>query len=521
MAYIFVSHATANDTLVTQLVEDLREYTTTDFWVDHLKLAPPESNWRNAIHSALQDSHAGLVIVSKAAVQRPEIVAEWSYLLNLKRELYVVKIDDVAAADIDYRLHIAQMVDLSVNWEAGLKALTAALAGEAAGPGAPISQLRPITGHIERKLLSIPIHGRDYGLWALRTRLKEAPTIILGIGGIGKSRIAAEMAIGSPDVDGAIWYNCTPTSRPDDILMLLCEHFGLLPNTPKRRILDELTRNRRMIILDDAEQVPVELQSDFVALFDELFGASAQVLVVSRSEWTAFDIIKTYRPQRPSKKYAISIVLDMQNAFGISHDLEPLASKIANAARCHPGLIEWAVKQMKRFPPQKVITDLRNLKSKNLVAALDEMVLKTMRRMVREEGSAIEHALRQLVIMQNGFTYDAYCALIDDDDDTRDRILEALVSWQFVRVIVAYGQTRYWVDPIVLDCVEGDPTAAQRHFIYYRNLAEQCHASGDYTLLVPELQNLEMARSYDPDFDKWLNNIWNKILTVKLEQSNG
>ncbi len=519
MAYIFVSHASANDQVVTQLVEALREYTTFDFWVDHLKLAPPERNWRNAIHHALQNSHAGLVVISKAAVQRPEVVAEWSYLLNLKRELYDVKIDDVAPAEIDYRLHIAQMINLYSDWEKGIKALAAALAGQADISGLAHLQ-RPITGHIERKLLSIPIHGRDYGIWALRTRLKEAPTVILGIGGIGKSRIAAEMVVNSPDIDGAIWYNCSPTSQPEDIFVLLCEHFGLLPTTPKRRILDELSRHRRLIVFDNAELVPPDLQVDFVALFDELFAASAQVLIASRSEWPAFDIIKTYRPQRPSEKHAVNIILDMQKAFGIQYDITSQASKIAKASRYHPGLMEWAVKQMKRFPPEKVIKDLRNLKSRTLVAALDEMVLKTMRRMVREEGPIIERALRQLVIMQSGFTYEAFCALIDEDDDTRDRILEALVSWQFVRVVAAYGQTRYWVDPIVLDCIEGDPTAAQRHFIYYRNLAEECHAVGNYAPLVPELQNLEMARAYDHDFDKWVNGIWDKILAVKVELSN-
>lgn len=521
MAYIFVSHATSNDHEVTQLIEDLRSHTSLDFWVDHMKLAPPESNWRNAIHGALQDSNAGLVVVSKSAVQRPEVVAEWTYLINLKREIYVVKIDDVAPADIDYRLHIAQIIDLSSNWNNGVEALAAALAGDDGNREQPIGQLRHITGHIERKLLSIPIHGRDYGLWALRTRLKDAPTLILGIGGIGKSRLAAEMALESKDVDGAIWYNCTPNSEPDEVLVLLREHFGLLPTSPPRRIYDELGRNKRLVVLDDAEQVLVEQQAEFVALFDELFAAGAQVLIVSRSEWDAFDIIKTYRPQRPSEKHAINIVKEMQIAFGITHDLDNLAKEIANAARCHPGLIEWAIKQMKRFPPEKVIRDLKQLGSKNLVAALDEMVLKTMRHMVEEEGAHLEHALRQLVIMQNGFTYEAYCSLIDEDDDTRDRILEALVSWQFVRVVVAYDQTRYLIDPIVIDCVEVDPTAAQRHFNYYRNLAEQCHAQGDYDLLVPEIQNLEVARHYDPDFDKWLENIWNAIITAKLDQSNG
>ena len=224
---IFVSHATKDDESVSRLFEALKEATGCTFWVDHHHLKSPEDNWREAIHEALQACNAGLLVLSRNSVQRPEIVSEWTFLLNLKRDLYVAKIDDVPIEEIDYRLHLVQWIDLSRDWEAGVNTLAAAIQNEPTPADAPVVLMRRVTGRIDRKLLSIPIYGRDYGVSVVKERLQKAPTVILGIGGIGKSRVAAEVVMTSPDINGAVWYVCTVESQPSEVFYLLRQHFDM------------------------------------------------------------------------------------------------------------------------------------------------------------------------------------------------------------------------------------------------------------------------------------------------------
>lgn len=515
--HIFVSHATPDDPVVDHIITQLASKTDVSFWVDHYNLQPPEDNWRIAIHQALHAAAAGLVVLSRHSVQRDEVIAEWHYLLNTERPLYIVKIDDVPQDAIDYRLHLVQWIDLVHDQDAALNGLADALNGKPVRDTTPTVLMRRITGRIERKLLSIPIRGRDYGLWALRTRLAEAPTMILGIGGIGKSRTAAEMLISSEDVNGGIWLNCTSSTTPDTLLMLLRQHMDLSTEANQATILSRLQQQKLLIVLDNAENIPEgEQRRELAALIDELFASGAQVLLTSRSEWMQLDTAKTYRPQQPGLKNAEQIVHDMAQVFDVDQDLSKYATRIAKAARRHPGLIEWAVKQCKRLPPERVMSSLRSLKSKSLKTALDDIVHKTIRQMVRQDGPETRIALDYLVTCQGGFTYEAATELLSNFDDTvRDACLEALVAWQIIRVSAIKNELRYWVADIVLAVHQAAEDAATRHYNYYRALAERCHHDGDYATLVPEIQNLNIARTFDDNFSDWLDRIWSDILEAK------
>lgn len=453
---IFISHATKDDELVTQLWMTLKEATGKTFWVDHHNLTPPEDNWRGAVQEALQACEAGLLVLSRNSVARPEIVAEWTYLLNIRRGLYLAKVDDVPIADIDYRLHIVQWTDLSRDWAAGVKALAAAMTNQVLPQDAPLVWLRHVTGHIDRKLLAVPISGRDYGLTALRHRLQEEPTTILGVGGIGKSRLAAEIVMTQPHEQGAVWHRCTDQTDPRDIELMLCEHLGLDDTTSQHDILEALRGQPILLVLDNAEAVPESQRQPMVELIEALYGVGSQALLTSRGVWDELSTGETYRPQRPSVETAEQIVKDMQQAFNVPHDLEPYAHKLALAARQHPGLIEWAVKQTHNFSPDKVIRDLRHLKSKKLQVALDEMIHKTLRVMVKAEGAGVADALRRLVVFRGSFTYDAAKAVLQLEEDQLDSYLDTLLHWQFIVLYIdRQKQSRYRIDPLVIDVVTG------------------------------------------------------------------
>ncbi|NDJ84766.1 MAG: TIR domain-containing protein [Chloroflexi bacterium] len=514
---IFVSHATRDDEHVTRLRDTLIEATGRHFWVDHHELTPPEDNWRGAIQDALKGCQAGLLILSRNSVQRPEIVAEWTYLLNIQRDLFIAKIDDVPVSDIDYRLHLVQWIDLSQGWDPGISALVAAIRGDAAPQDAPVVLMRPVTGRIDRKYLLIPIQGRDYGLDALRERLKTSPTVILGIGGIGKSRVAAEMVMTSPDIDGAIWHTCTDVSRPDDVLSLIRQHFGLNTGTPLDQAIKYFRQQRCLLVIDNAELVAEEQRQGYVAVIEACFDAGAQVLLTSREEWDELDIIETYRPRPPSETHATQIVRNMQHVFHSPHSLDKHAERIARAARYYPGLIEWAVKQTRRFPPERVISNLRRLKSKKMQPALDEMIHRSLRQMVRHEGAETRKALQRLIVFRGGFTYEAFRSMFDVlDSGSADHYLEVLMAWQFVEIVVTGDKTRYWVNSLVAEVLEPDETAITQHVAYFRSLVEAQHERDDYGPLVAEIANLEIAQQYDETFADWLKPIWPAINAARV-----
>src|SRR5262249_31837554 len=142
--------------------------------------------------------------------------------------------------DFPYRLGIIQYVNLARDFDAGIRALTAAIRGEELPAGAPVTTLRPVTGKIDRRLTTIPISGRDADLAEIKRLLKTGPTAILGVGGLGKSRLAAEILQTSDAIDGAIWHTASDISRAEEVLELLREHFNLDPATSRSDTLAKL-----------------------------------------------------------------------------------------------------------------------------------------------------------------------------------------------------------------------------------------------------------------------------------------
>lgn len=510
---IFVSYLAPDNDRVVEIVQAINAGVNAAFLIDH---AHDTSFSDDERHHAIKASDAYLIILSEHVVGHDEIKAEWSYILQMRRPLYVAKLDHVAASEIDERLHLIPWIDLSKDDNRAIETLIALLSANYADSDEQLLiHMRPITGYIDRKLLTIPIRGRSYGLNVLQKRLKAAPTMILGVGGIGKSRIAAEVVVTSPDIQSAVWFSGIETAQPAHLLQALTEHFELSADATEKQIFRAVHGQKCLIVIDDAERISEEHRAEFVRILSRLYDMGAQILITSREEWHDLDIYETYRPQRPGKKNSTQIIQDMAMVFRIRRNLDKKASRLAKAARYHPGLMEWAVKQCRHLPPERVISQLSRLQGKDLSNLLDEMVHSTIRRMVRKEGKAARETLERLVVCRDGFSYEAYSAMLELDEDTRDQHLDILSTWQFLRVTTIRGHTRYWVDPIVIDCIESHPEAATRHYSYYRELAERKHANRDYTALVPEMANLEIASIYDPNFARWLRDIWDHIVEAR------
>jgi tetratricopeptide (TPR) repeat protein len=526
MPHIFVSHATADDDTVTRIHDQLEAATGHDLWVDHKDIPKSGVNWQDAIDNALRDSDALLLVLSKNGVNRPEITSEWRDALFRNNTVYLAVIDDVSPLDIPARLRILTWVELHKDWDGGINALAAAILGKTIAPDAPVVMHRPITGRIDRRLLTIPLAGRDADAAAIKNLLKRGPTAILGVGGLGKSRLAAELVVKSEDVGGAIWHNVSELSRPDEVLELLREHFNLEATASRRDTLARLKTYKRLIVLDNAESVPEDdpRRAQYVELVDDLIAHDAQVLLTSRVKWGDVKLAQNHAPNTLPLDSAALVVLNMAEVMNVP-GLESHANAIAEAARFHPRLIEWAVGQMTMFDPEKVIRDLKSLKSAEVQAALDEMILKTLRQMTDARGTEPEAALRKLNVCRGGFTYPAAAAILGIDlespdadvgtryivsapsssprpegegsgvrvfsPDSLDSWLTTLQTWRFVTYDPA--RRRYSIDPLVIAAVTEDDTAHKPHYDYYHALAEKHNNRQDYVGLDPESINVDVA----------------------------
>jgi tetratricopeptide (TPR) repeat protein len=498
---IFVSHATTDDALVTRIHDQLEAATGNDLWVDHRDLKPPESNWRNAIQKGLRDSDAGMIVLSCNSVSRPEIVSEWTYLLNIGRNLYVAKVDDVPIADVDYRLHILQWVDLSLDWDKGIAALAAYMNGTPVPDDAPILPARHITARppIDRRLLSIPLSGRDTDLARVKTLLKQGPTMIVGVGGLGKSRLAAEVMVTWDEVSGAIWHVVRETSTADEVIELLREHFNIDSSASRAAVLTLLRANRRLIVIDNAESAVDDRRAAYAALVEELWANGARVLLTGREEWREIKPLGKHAPDRLVPEAAARVVLDMGLAFSVPHDLSANADEIARAARFHPRLMEWAVGQMTMFSPAEVIHELDALESEEVKDALGEMLLRTQRQMTEREGWETVVALRRLNVCRGGFTLEAAQAMVEGGENAVKTHLRVLQRWQFVKMRVNGDRTRYEIDPLVIEAVGEDETAYLPHFDYYQREHGdygKSHNEDRFPLLTDELDNIRRALAW-------------------------
>ncbi|MBZ0280423.1 MAG: TIR domain-containing protein [Anaerolineae bacterium] len=538
MPPIFVSHASKDDEIVTRLHNELEAATGLNLWVDH-KDIPPGANWQITIDQTLRETDAMLLVISRNSANREEVMAEWRDALLRNHTLLIAIIDDIPIDEIPSRLRIIQMVNLHADWNAGIRALTAAIKGEALPVDAPLTPVRPIIGHIDRRLTTIPMTGRDDDLKEILRLLKLAPAAILGMGGLGKSRLAAELALTSPDVDGAVWHTASDISRPDEVIELLRDHFNLEVTADRPAVLKKLRSSKRLIILDNAESVPTDdpRRAAYVKLVDDLADAGGQVLLTSRVEWPDLHRCGLHTPRTLAPDSAAKVVLDMGEVLSVKADLNPHAASIAGAARFHPRLIEWAVGLMRKFPVQKVLADLTDLKSKGAQDALDEMILKTLRQMTEAHGDQPAAILKRLNVCRGGFTYEAAEALTalpenpadsvgtqhvasesslapSTSDFALDDALSTLQTYRFV----TFDGTRYTIDPLVITAVGEDPSAHRPHYDYYLVLADHHHKKQDYLGLDPESANLEAAFEWalatgDGEDALWLANACGHFLS--------
>ena len=149
------------------------------------------------------------------------------------------------------------MPNLVHKWDEGMKALIEAITGkrdlDADAPA--VERVRVITGRIDPRLTTIPMSGRVDDLAEVKRLLLIQPVAVLGVGGLGKSRLAAEVVQTSDDAHGAIWHVASESSRADEVIDLLRDHFELAATTEPREVFKALREMPTLVVIDNAESV--------------------------------------------------------------------------------------------------------------------------------------------------------------------------------------------------------------------------------------------------------------------------
>ena len=502
MPDVFISHATADDEVVSELHDELEARTGVEMWVDHKDIKPGE-NWQNKIESALKTCPYLLMVVSRNAVKSDEVTAEWRAALTYNHALLLAIIDDVPHEDIPARLRLHQWVDLQTDREAGLAKLAAAITGEAADTDAPTFTRRAtlLGGEaMDRRLTSIPIQGREAELVEVRSKLElRQPVMVLAYGGSGKSRLAAELAL--TDTRGALWHVCSESSQPYTVTDLLREHFGMEDTAAANEVLKRLRSHPRLIVLDNAEVIGKNdpRRAGYIELVNQLVHHGADVLLTSRTNWKDLKPHLIHSLGALTLEAAADVVREMAKLNEVALNGE--AQALAEACRRHPRLIEYAMGLMVDFPRHKVLTDVQDLRGDTVEDALTDMIRKTALEMTNTHGDDPVMVLRRLNVMRGAFTYEAGWAVgtlganlafsskkeengmithlnpqLAIDTRAFDRALGVLQTYRFIR----FEAQRYTIDELVREALGEDNNAQEARFTYYEYLYGKGGSTGGY-----------------------------------------
>ncbi len=476
---IFISHSSRDDADIDRIAEALQAGGY-DSWVDHRQgITPGAPSWDAAIRAALVDCAAALFVMSGEGLASEICGSECLLARELEKPLYVLRLREVEPKDVWLYIKQIQYADLVHDFEAGMALLLSTLRGEKR-EGAPEVVRAKFTGRAALRLTlpyidTNPLRGRADDLERLRASLGAHVVQVTGTGGTGKSRLAAEVALEHPT--GALWHRCTANTTASDLLIGLAEHVGMKADTPRAALLAAFSRRPALVVVDNAEDVAQGARrDDYRELLYALIEAGAPVILTARAPWNELKPRREIVPTALDEATAAQIALDFAAAEQIALSADE-ATELATAARLYPRLIEWAVTQI---PVQtggraRVLRMLRDLKSHDVQAALDEMITRTLDQMEAQahDGAAARALLARLCIMPGSF--DRHAALylrqherVDEDD--LDDALTTLRGWRFLRDV---GEERWRVEEVVRLAVHHDEDAFLLFVDHYTEAAAQ------------------------------------------------
>jgi tetratricopeptide (TPR) repeat protein len=472
---IFISHATLDDATVDKIAKILINAGHT-VWVDHDHLDVGSPSWDKAIKDAIRTCDIGLFLMSKKSLASEICEGECQLVRQLGKPLFVLRHEACDPIDIWFTIKQIQYADIVSNFDDGMARLIRVLGGERSADLPSPTHRFTDAGDMPNNLpyLSNPLRGRDADVAWIRANLGSHITQITGTGGMGKSRLSAEIALNYPQ--GAVWFRCESYKNSADLQIALRVHSGLPEGTPINTILAHISTQKPLIVVDNAEAVTDANRPDYITLLNQMAGNGIPILLTSRLAWKGF----TPRIEHPlgflDSTDGLVLARDFVSSEKIMFDDAQLA-ELAGACKYYPRLMAFSIQQLHEFQPSVIIKRLKNLSydaHADMQEALDEMITKTVAQMATEKhGAHADALLRRLTWLTATFPEAVIEALKPDDMD-EDALADALAlirRYQFIRYDDATG--RYQLADLVREALGTVDTVFGIYADFYIKRAEE------------------------------------------------
>jgi predicted ATPase len=206
--------------------------------------------------------------------------------------------------------------------------------------------------------------GREAEIEDVRRLLTASRLVTLsGAGGMGKTRLAVQIATGF--ADGACHVDFAPITHPDLVAVTVARALGL-PDQPGRSPADTLLRfvgdREMLLLLDNCEH----LLDASAALVDVLLGACANLKVLATSRepiGVAGEV--TYRvPELPLLDEAVELFTDrarlVRPAFSLTDTNRAAVTEICRRLDGMPLAIELAAARVRALSPTEILDGLHD-----------------------------------------------------------------------------------------------------------------------------------------------------------------
>lgn len=443
---LFISHSSNDNEITKKIAESLKEVGI-ETWADVINKIPNGRDWEEYLRSKIKEADAGIFVMSQASLKSKYCKSECRRFIKSEKPLYIVMIEPCHFDDIWLDIDDKQYSNLYHNYhdfQQGIKDIVTSINGQAEG-NLPTAFFKSITGKYQMRSIPYfnnPFRGRDNDLDEVHKCLgKGGITQIVGTGGLGKSRLAAEVVLTFPL--STIWHRCSSTSQAHDLRILIRQHLNLAENISEDRLLSVLESQRAVIVIDNAEDVTSYHQPGYVEFIQVLASTGSPIMITSRREWHDLRDSVTYTPSSFPLETAVSITRDVAESKNYLLT-DKQAQDLAKRARQYPRLIEFSVEQLKTLGFDFVIEQLTELKGyDDIEEVLEKILYKTIEQMVIEAGELPRTLLYHLPRLLSSFPLEAIQAIAPEklsDKRILDRTIKVLINWQFLRHTPSSGR---------------------------------------------------------------------------------